>query len=63
MESLIKIFTNKHTCFYNLFNVRGLETKDDDFTLEEVVMQWYRKTVKNHCGLKVSSLNGEVVPA
>ena len=31
MESLINKFTNKYTCFYNLFNVRGLETKDDYF--------------------------------
>jgi len=23
MESLIKKFTKKYTCFYNLFNVRG----------------------------------------
>jgi len=31
MESLINKFTNKDTCFYNLFNVRGLETKDHYF--------------------------------
>jgi len=31
MESLIKIFTNKYICFYNIFNVGGLGTKDDYF--------------------------------
>jgi len=33
MESSINAFTNKkgYTCFYNLFNVRGLETNEDYF--------------------------------
>jgi len=31
MESLINKFTNKRICFYNLFNVRGLESKGDYF--------------------------------
>jgi len=31
IESLINTFTNKYTCFYNIFNVRGLGTKDDYF--------------------------------
>jgi len=29
MESLINTFTNKYTCFYNVFKVRGFETKDN----------------------------------
>jgi len=28
MESLINKFTNKYICFYNLINVKGVETKD-----------------------------------
>jgi len=31
IESLINKFTNKYICFYNLFNVRELGTKDDYF--------------------------------
>jgi len=31
IESLINKFTNKYTCFCNLFNVRGLGAKDDYF--------------------------------
>jgi len=42
MKSLINKFTNKYTCFYNLFNVRELETKDHYFTRGI-------ETVKNHC--------------
>jgi len=58
MESFTNKFTNKYTCFYNLFNVNGLaETKDYYFKGRRGI-----QTVKNHC-LKVSSLNGEVVPA
>jgi len=29
MESLIKKLTNKYICLYNLFIVRGLDTKDN----------------------------------
>jgi len=29
MESLINKFINKYICFYNVFNVKGLETKDN----------------------------------
>ena len=29
MESLINEFTNHYICFYNLFNVIGLETKEN----------------------------------
>jgi len=32
MEILINEFTNKHICFYSLFKVRGLETKDKYLT-------------------------------
>jgi len=29
MESLINKFTKKYICFYNLYEVRGFETKDN----------------------------------
>jgi len=29
MESFMIKFTNKYICFYNLFKVKGLETKDN----------------------------------
>jgi len=29
VESLINEFTNKYICFYNLFNVKGFDTKDN----------------------------------
>jgi len=29
MKGLIIKFTNKYICFYSLFKVRGLETKDN----------------------------------
>ena len=36
MESLIKIFTNKYTCFYNLFNLRGIETNKGPLGITEL---------------------------
>jgi len=37
MESLINKSTTIYTCFYNLFNVRWLETTKDEYFKEGVV--------------------------
>jgi len=48
MESLVNKFTRKCICFFNLFNTRGIETKDN--YLRGVVQRRLRTTglVRTH---------------